>query len=146
MVNYYSSKPYLVRAIYAWLVDSESRVFITVDCTDLQGQQEGFIKGMIEKMGSNRISFEISSNAVKDLSLNNKSVSFRASFQGEGRDMFFPMENLIGIFPPSDPSLGFYFDETDNENLPPDSISGNLKSKITSLASIKNLARDDPES
>ena len=70
------SRPYLLRALYEWLVDNHSTPHIVVDTT---------IKGVMvpeQFVSDGQIVLNINASAVHDLLLNDDAVSFNARFGG----------------------------------------------------------------
>lgn len=71
-----SSKPYLLRAIYEWLVDNEMTPYIMVDAMMPRVQvPERYIE-------EGKIILNVSPQAVQRLSMTNESVRFNARFSG----------------------------------------------------------------
>lgn len=78
-----SSKPYLIRAIYDWLVDNELTPYIVVDATDPQAVQVPQ-----EHVDNGRIILNISPKACRGLHLENDRIIFSARFNGEVKQLF----------------------------------------------------------
>ncbi|MDH5479442.1 MAG: ClpXP protease specificity-enhancing factor [Nitrosomonas sp.] len=86
-----STKPYLLRSIYEWCIDSDFTPFITVVANpDLGIPMES------EKDGE--IVFNISYTAVKNLVIDNDTISFEARFNGVSKKLELPMDMVKGIF------------------------------------------------
>lgn len=86
-----STKPYLVRAIYDWCLDSGFTPHISV-----QAFPELFVPK--EYIKNNDIVFNISVNAVQELIINNDIVSFTARFNGVARKLEIPINAIKSIF------------------------------------------------
>ncbi|MBY0475834.1 MAG: ClpXP protease specificity-enhancing factor [Nitrosomonas sp.] len=86
-----STKPYLVRAIYDWCLDSGFTPHISV-----QAFPELFVPK--EYIKNNEIVFNISVNAVQELIINNDIVSFTARFNGVARKLEIPINAINNIF------------------------------------------------
>lgn len=86
-------KPYLIRAFYDWIVDSECTPYLVVqaDYPDTRVPQE-----YVDKSG--QIVFNISSMIVQDLQLDNKYVSFEARFSGAKKSIYIPIRAVIAIY------------------------------------------------
>ncbi|MBS0424111.1 MAG: ClpXP protease specificity-enhancing factor [Proteobacteria bacterium] len=86
-----STKPYLIRSIYDWCVDSGFTPFVSVKAhAELDIPQE-YIK-------NGEIIFNISARAVQGLNINDESITFSARFNGISRDLDIPLEAVKGIF------------------------------------------------
>jgi stringent starvation protein B len=111
------SRPYLLRAIYDWLIDNEQTPYLLVDA-----HAEDVVVPM-EHVQDGKIILNVSMTATRDLELNNEGVSFSARFGGKpmmvnvpimaslalyskenGRGMMFPEEGSEGDPQPSGPS------------------------------------------
>ncbi len=87
-----SSRPYIIRAIYEWIVDNDLTPYILVDTkAESVVVPEGFIE-------NNRIILNISPMATKALALENDNVSFNARFGGTPMDVFVPTSSVLAIY------------------------------------------------
>lgn len=87
-----SSRPYIVRAIYEWIVDNDLTPYILVDTSsESVVVPEGFIE-------NNRIILNVSPMATKELALENDNVSFNARFGGTPMDVFVPTSSVLAIY------------------------------------------------
>lgn len=86
-----STKPYLIRSIYDWCIDSGFTPFISVKAYPELDMPMGYVK-------NDEIIFNISANAVHDLIINNDIVCFMARFNGVTRKLEIPMSAVKGIF------------------------------------------------
>jgi stringent starvation protein B len=87
-----SSRPYLLRGLYEWIVDNDCTPHLLVDAT-LSGVEvpQEFVK-------DGQIVLNISPNSVVGLELDNRAVSFSARFGGMPRQIYVPMVAIIGIY------------------------------------------------
>jgi stringent starvation protein B len=87
-----SSKPYLVRAIYEWILDNRMTPHLVVDA--------GFpdTRVPMEFVADGRIVLNIAPGAVRGLVIGNDWIEFNARFGGVARDVLVPTEAVIGIF------------------------------------------------
>lgn len=86
-----STKPYLIRSIYEWCIDSSFTPFVSVKAyPELDVPMECIKNG--------EIVFNISANAVHGLIINNESLSFDARFNGISRKLDIPIDAVKGIF------------------------------------------------
>ncbi len=98
-------KPYLIRAIYEWLVDNQTTPYLLVNTLHERCQVPR------EYIRDNRIVLNIAPDAVHKLTLDNEWISFSARFAGKAMDLFIPVvavqaiyakENNEGMFFPDD--------------------------------------------
>lgn len=88
-----SSRPYLVRALYEWIVDNDYTPYLVVDAL-AEGVQVPQM--YINKDG--KIVLNIAPRAVMGLDLSNKSVIFNARFGGIPTDIYVPCHAVLGIY------------------------------------------------
>ncbi|MCG7755127.1 MAG: ClpXP protease specificity-enhancing factor [Nitrosomonas sp.] len=86
-----STKPYLIRSIYEWCIDSSFTPFVSVKAYPELDVPMEYIK-------NGEIVFNISANAVHGLIINNESLSFDARFNGISRKLDIPIDAVKGIF------------------------------------------------
>ncbi|MAT94727.1 MAG: ClpXP protease specificity-enhancing factor [Halioglobus sp.] len=103
-----SSRPYIMRALYEWIVDNECTPYVLVDASasDVSVPRQ-FVK-------DDQIVLNISPDAVVDLDITNQAVSFNGRFGGVATDVYVPIAAVVGIyarengqgmvFEPEDPS------------------------------------------
>lgn len=87
-----STKPYLIRAIYDWILDNAMTPHLVVDV-----RYPG-VQAPKEFVEDGRLVLNLSPSAVRGLVLGNEQVEFNARFGGVARDVFFPVEAVLGIF------------------------------------------------
>jgi stringent starvation protein B len=85
-------KPYLVRAIYEWIVDNGWTPHIVVDTTT----NEVSIPDGYDQDGY--IILNIAPTAVQGLHIENDNVSFSARFGGKACSIWFPIASVAGIY------------------------------------------------
>lgn len=88
-----SSRPYMIRALYEWIVDNEYTPHIVVNAR-ADGAQVP--QQYVNKDG--QIVLNIAPRAVSGLELGNKSVSFNARFGGIPTDIYVPCFAILGIY------------------------------------------------
>ena len=87
-----SSKPYLVRALYEWILDNDHTPYILVDTS---GDQVLIPAGI----GSDgKVVLNLAPAAVQNLDMNNESISFSARFNGVAEHIFVPISALLAIY------------------------------------------------
>lgn len=87
-----SRKPYLIRAIYEWIVDNQCTPHLLVDATlpDVSVPQDFTQDG--------RIILNIAPGAVQELSLANQAASFSARFGGVAHDIYVPCQAVLAVY------------------------------------------------
>src|SRR3990167_7959453 len=88
----HSSRPYLLRAMYDWLIDNQLTPYIMVDAL-FPGVEvpERFVK-------EGKIVFNVAAQAVGNLSLGNEAVEFDARFSGASRHIYVPIHAVKAIY------------------------------------------------
>ncbi len=87
-----STKPYLVRALYEWMLDNNLTPFVALD-TNVPG-----VKVPVQYIKDGQIVLNISPTATQDLSLTNQNLSFCASFSGLSHNIEAPMHAVTMIY------------------------------------------------
>jgi stringent starvation protein B len=87
-----STRPYLIRAFYEWIVDSDCtpHIVVNAEAKDVMVPRE-FVEG-------GQIVLNISMPAVQNLALNNEAVSFQARFGGVAHDVYVPVTAVMAIY------------------------------------------------
>lgn len=103
-----SQKPYLVRAIYQWLLDNQCTPYLLVN-TNFEGVvvPEQYIRDA-------RIVLNLAPDAINALNMDNDWVSFSARFSGKSMDLFIPVIAIQAIYGKEN-NEGMFFPE---EELP----------------------------
>lgn len=87
-----STKPYLTRAIYEWILDNGLTPHLMVDA-NYPGAE---VPAAYVQEG--QIILNIAPTAVRDLVLGNEWISFGARFGGTPYELMIPAEAVLGIF------------------------------------------------
>ncbi|MEH6585665.1 MAG: ClpXP protease specificity-enhancing factor [Halioglobus sp.] len=113
------SRPYIMRALYEWIVDNGCTPYILVDAAiDDVMVPEQYVK-------DGQIVLNISPTAVMELNIANDAVAFNGRFGGVATDIYVPVNAVIGIYAREN-GQGMVFepeeesDETPPEDTPPD--------------------------
>jgi stringent starvation protein B len=117
-----SNRPYLVRALYEWILDNDMTPHLLVDAN----RPDTVVPSKFVQDG--KIVLNISPSAVRGLVLGNERISFNARFAGVAMDASVPAEAVLGIyarengrgmlFPEEEPRLDADRD-SDDEPQPP---------------------------
>jgi len=86
------NRPYLIRAIYEWIVDNGLTPYLMVDA-DKHGVR---VPG--EHVRDGKITLNVAPKAVKDLELGNDWVVFHGSFSGVPREVSCPVGAVLAIY------------------------------------------------
>ncbi|MGA0937234.1 MAG: ClpXP protease specificity-enhancing factor [Sedimenticolaceae bacterium] len=121
-----SNRPYLIRALYEWLVDNDQTPYLLVDAMHEDAQVP------TQFVDDGRIVLNVSPSAVMDLELGNEFISFNARFGGKAQQVFVPPDAVLGIYSkengegmlfPSDGEVYEeveFIDDDDDQPEPPD--------------------------
>lgn len=112
------SQPYLVRAIYEWIVDNELTPYVLVDAVD----DASHVPRQYVENG--KIVLNLGPTAVNDLELANDYIAFNARFSGKAMNVSFPVASVLAIYSKEN-GQGMVFNESDGENPPPGSETDN---------------------
>ena len=107
------SRPYIMRALYEWIVDNDCTPYVLVDAS----MSEVMVPQQFVK--DNQIVLNISPEAVVDLSITNNAVSFNGRFGGVAADVFVPITAVVGIYAREN-GQGMVFDPEETVDPPDD--------------------------
>nr|WP_298116117.1 ClpXP protease specificity-enhancing factor [uncultured Pseudomonas sp.] len=87
-----SSRPYLIRALYEWIVDNDCTPHLLVN-SELTGVQvpPGFAS-------DGQIVLNVSPSAVRHLHMDNEAVSFEGRFGGVAHSLYVPAGAVLAIY------------------------------------------------
>lgn len=130
-----SSRPYMIRALYEWIVDNNCTPYILVD-THVQGVE--IPQQHVNKDG--QIILNIAPSALKDLLMGQEAISFSARFGGVPFNLYIPCSSVLGIYAREN-GQGMMFEvETNTKPPSPDpapSSGGDSSQKRPSLRVVK---------
>ncbi|MDB5982860.1 MAG: sspB [Pseudomonas sp.] len=113
-----SSRPYLVRALYEWIVDNDCtpHMLVNAEYPSVQVPQ-GFAN-------DGQIVLNVSPSAVRHLHMDNDAVSFEGRFGGVPHTLYVPIAAILGIYAREN-GQGMVFDlepplEEDDDEIDPD--------------------------
>ncbi len=86
-----STKPYMIRALHEWCMDSGYTPYIVVWVSDNTEVPREYVQ-------KNEIVLNVSYQATKDLQITNEAISFSARFGGVSRSVYVPVGNVMSIF------------------------------------------------
>lgn len=106
-----SRRPYLVRALYEWIVDNHMTPYLLVH-VDSEG-----VEVPTEFVTDGRIVLNASAAAVRDLRMENDAISFSARFAGVPRNVHLPMRAVLAVYAREN-GQGMFFDGVDETEIP----------------------------
>jgi stringent starvation protein B len=107
-----SSRPYLVRAIFEWILDNDMTPHLLVDCQN----EHVIVPRQHEQDG--KIVLNVSPGAVQNLDLGNEAIVFDARFSGESVAIYVPIAYVLAIYTREN-GQGMMFNEGDQNTPPP---------------------------
>ncbi|VAW61075.1 Stringent starvation protein B [hydrothermal vent metagenome] len=87
-----SSRPYLIRALYQWIVDNGVTPYILVDA---------LVEGVdvpAQHIQDNKVVLNLAPMAIQSLTLGDDVISFSARFSGQPVDLIVPTEAVLAIY------------------------------------------------
>ena len=101
-----SNRPYLIRAINEWLLDSQCtpHLLVNAEAPGVDVPQEHIQEG--------KIVLNIGPQAVEDLQISNEEVTFLARFSGVSRLISVPVSAVLAIYAKEN-GRGMMFNEAD---------------------------------
>lgn len=108
-----SSRPYLVRALYEWILDNSCTPHVVVNAL-----ADG-VEVPQEHVDDGRIVLNISPTAVQDLHIDDHFIEFNGRFAGVPRQITVPMKALMGIYAREN-GQGMMFEEQPETSPDPD--------------------------
>lgn len=105
-----SSKPYLIRALYEWCVDSGYTPQLLVAVDGRTRVPAGFVK-------DGKIVLNVSAGATRNLTLDNDWIQFSARFGGVSHEISVPVDRVAAIFAREN-GQGLHFEPVDAPGTP----------------------------
>ena len=107
------AQPYLIRALYEWILDNELTPHLLVEPRDdVQVPPQAIQDG--------KVVLNVSPQAVHDLKLDDEVISFQARFAGDPFSVFVPVDAVRGIYAREN-GRGMLFSEGTDDTPPSDS-------------------------
>ncbi|MDH5178494.1 MAG: ClpXP protease specificity-enhancing factor [Gammaproteobacteria bacterium] len=101
------SQPYLLRAIYEWIVDNEMTPYVLVNA------QNDEVQVPLQYVDNGKIVLNIAPRAVSRLELGNNEIMFSARFSGNPTEVSFPVSSVMAIYAKEN-GQGMVFNEAEN--------------------------------
>ena len=112
-----SSQPYLIRAIYDWIIDNDFTPYLLVNA------ENDYAMIPREYVEEGKIVLNINPSAITDLQLGNDYIMFNARFSGKAMEVSVPIIAVLAIYAREN-GQGMMFDENNTQPpTPPDDNS-----------------------
>ncbi len=123
-----SSRPYLVRAMYQWIVDNDMTPHLLVDVS-IEGVQVP-----AEHIQNGKIILNIAPMAISSLVLGDEDITFGARFSGKPQNLYIPIDAVLAVYAKEN-GQGMMFSEDDGavsseDDNDPDPGSGAKVTKV----------------
>lgn len=86
------SKPYLIRALYQWLLDNQMTPYILADTSS----DDVLVPRGVANDG--KVVLNLAPSAIQNLEMTNDFLSFSARFNGVAQDVYCPMPSILAIY------------------------------------------------
>lgn len=134
-----SSRPYLVRALYEWIIDNQMTPYILVN-----GEMPG-VDVPRQYIEDGKIILNIAPHAVQNLNISNQAIEFDAGFSGKHVNVYTPIKAILAIYAREN-GRGMVFNEEEEEtdstvagnDLPPQPAKYAHKPRKPKLTIVKN--------
>lgn len=123
-----SSRPYLMHAIYEWIVDNNMTPYLLVNA-DYPGVQVP-----IEFVNNGKIILNVAPGAVQNLDMAGDELSFNARFSGKPMRVSVPIAGALAIYAREN-GRGMVFN--DEDGMPPEPEQGKEKANAPKLRVVK---------
>lgn len=97
------TRPYLARAIYAWICDNHLTPYLLVDAT------QKFVQVPTQYIKDGQIVLNIAPHAIHKFEMDNDALHFNARFGGVSQNIYVPMAAILGIYSREN-GQGLFFD------------------------------------
>ena len=109
-----SSRPYMVSALYEWIIDNDMTPYLLVDASSDEVQvPQQFIE-------DGKIVLNISPSATETMVLGNQLIEFSARFAGVEQVVSVPTDAVMAIYSRENGQGMLFADETEQDVTPPD--------------------------
>ena len=112
-MEFTSNKPYLLRAIYEWVLDNDATPHVLISAIDSRVDvPQQFVE-------DDKIILNISPSAANNMLIDNDGISFSARFGGKPFTIYSPMGSVLALYA-SETGEGMSFEEEPFDGTPPD--------------------------
>lgn len=86
------SRPYLIRALYQWIVDNGVTPYLMVDV------RHGDVAAPMEYADEGRLVLNVAPTAIQGLDMGNDRIEFQARFGGVAQSVSVPVNRVLAIY------------------------------------------------
>ncbi len=104
-----SNKPYLLRALYEWIIDNDATPYLLVDAT------KSDVQIPMQHVKDGQIVLNAAPSAIQNWFADNTAISFNARFSGKAQNIYIPMNSLLAIYAQEN-GMGMAFPEESEES------------------------------
>jgi stringent starvation protein B len=108
-----SNRPYLIRALYEWLVDNDLTPYLLVDA------KRDDVQVPAQYVEDGRIVLNVGPSAVRGLDLGNQQISFEARFGGAAHAILLPPAAVLGVYARENGKGMLFPEEAGGDSEPP---------------------------
>jgi len=126
-----SSKPYLIRGLYQWLLDNQATPYILVDTSS----DDVMVPTGIDTDG--KVVLNLSPSAIQNLETTNDYISFSARFNGVAQEIYCPMGSILAIYSRESGEGMMFNQDSENTAKTDDSADGTKQPKKPNRPGLK---------
>ena len=105
-----SSRPYLVRAMYQWIVDNGMTPHLLVDAS----MEDCMVP--VEHIQDGKIVLNIAPMAISGLTLGDEEITFSARFNGKSQSIYVPIHGVLAVYAREN-GQGMMFSDDDDRHV-----------------------------
>ncbi len=121
-----SNKPYLLRAVYEWIVDNKVTPHIVIHADNPESNVP------LQYVEDGKIILNISPTAAQNLLIDNDGVSFNARFAGKPFSIYAPLSAVLALYA-NENGEGMIFELEEGDDTPPDDTSPDDKPGLSAV-------------
>ncbi len=122
-----SNKPYLLRAVYEWILDNKVTPHIVIHADNPEANVP------LQYVEDGKIILNISPTAAQNLLIDNDGVSFNARFAGKPFSIYAPMGAVLALYA-NENGEGMMFEPEDIQNsVSPDTSAKDTTPELTAV-------------
>ncbi|PCH62540.1 MAG: ClpXP protease specificity-enhancing factor [SAR86 cluster bacterium] len=125
-----SSRPYIIRALYEWIVENDCTPYLLVNAF------EESVQVPQEHVKDGQIVLNISPTAVQDFLIDNQALEFNGRFAGIPTRVYVPVSAVLGIYAKEN-GQGMRFEPGESLPEPPTPDGGGEPRMVTSQTASK---------
>ena len=126
-----SSKPYLIRGLYQWLLDNQVTPYILADASN----EDIMIPSGVATDG--KVVLNLAPSAIDRLEMTNDYLSFSARFNGVAQEIYCPIASILAIYAQENGEGMMFPADSEDESNSPDKAEGPDKSQKAGKAGLK---------